>query len=823
MIYTKLTLHLYKRLQFLTGLKTITINFKERVHLFLGTNGSGKSSIMDEISVLPSNKDQFELGGYKQIWFTHQNVDYLSISDFTDVPKYSLIDLTNNVTLLDQGKLTQLKDICKMQFSITPKLEQLQSGYRFTLASVNDRREMLKLITEDKLKIGFETYQKLQAREKHLISIQKYLLDIKVKEEKLLLTKTELLEIDKLINDIEIELKDIINNKEKVLYSELELNNKLNNILLELNKIKIEYNKNNSLIDSFKYNKLTELELNIGLINENIVKLSTIIDIQSKELMDQQNIVNRLSSIGDQSSHDTDNLTWLANRVSELKDQLANPYIKFTSDPITTIYIVNDLKTILSTLPDTNIKQHQELEEELRISLKQLYIDREQFKLDYNQVKKAIDLLEVDNLLEVQCPKCNAAYKLNLRLNEINKYSQQLVNIDETLAKLTKEINDKEKQQEEMSMTSSIIHSLNEFVKEHSLLYPLLNKLKQDGYFSDKRGILQVLDKVLNDLSVELDYKNTLKDYQANLDRVNIIKELSGINLNEANIKLTKINDEFIDNNNRLKILKDELNQLKLNENILNNLIKTKTIIDDLSNKEKEYRELLVKVIYQKELDTRYKQLTSQLTLISDERNSQHKLQERLIMNDNELNATETELLDITILLKELSPKSGLLANYMKLFYNSVIEEVNEFIEEMASYPMYLLPIDSTDDGLVMNYQFKVMVQDNGPIEDIKLCSGGQREMIDLAFRLVLMRKLNITDYPLYLDEFGHAMDLSHRAAAYKLIRDKLIVNDFTQAFIATHHPDVASTFITDTTILCDKNIELSSLVKPNEVTELIY
>ena len=61
----EITVYGYKRLA-LSESKRLTIRPKD-IHLILGTNGSGKSSIMSLLTPIPPNRKDFTEDGYKEI------------------------------------------------------------------------------------------------------------------------------------------------------------------------------------------------------------------------------------------------------------------------------------------------------------------------------------------------------------------------------------------------------------------------------------------------------------------------------------------------------------------------------------------------------------------------------------------------------------------------------------------------------------------------------------------------------------------------------------------------------------------------------------
>ena len=52
------------------------------------------------------------------------------------------------------------------------------------------------------------------------------------------------------------------------------------------------------------------------------------------------------------------------------------------------------------------------------------------------------------------------------------------------------------------------------------------------------------------------------------------------------------------------------------------------------------------------------------------------------------------------------------------------------------------------------------------------------------------MKYLNMTDYPLNLDEFAAKMDSTHRKAAFYTISNLLLNSNFSQIFLINHYED---------------------------------
>lgn len=164
-------------------------------------------------------------------------------------------------------------------------------------------------------------------------------------------------------------------------------------------------------------------------------------------------------------------------------------------------------------------------------------------------------------------------------------------------------------------------------------------------------------------------------------------------------------------------------------------------------------------------------------------------------------------------MIKELSPTEGLIAKGLTGFINHFVLQMNSFIKQVWLYPLEIIPIAlKEDDELDLDYKFSVRVNDNdqSSIPDINKGSTSVRDIIDLAFKIISMRYLNIQNYPLYLDELGASFDKSHREAISKLIHDLVLSSDYSQVYIVSHYSETYGSFKnTDITVLCNENIDI--------------
>ena len=87
----ELTLHRYTRLSF-SAIETIHYKPTESTQIIIGTNGSGKSSFLNELNPIPPNKNYMLDGGYKKIRIEHKGVEYTLLSTYGKHNKHSFVE-----------------------------------------------------------------------------------------------------------------------------------------------------------------------------------------------------------------------------------------------------------------------------------------------------------------------------------------------------------------------------------------------------------------------------------------------------------------------------------------------------------------------------------------------------------------------------------------------------------------------------------------------------------------------------------------------------------------------------------------------------------
>lgn len=144
-------------------IKRFKLELKEITQLLLGTNGSGKSSILYELSPLPADKANYYKGGKKIIVLQKGMDSFTLTSDFTKGNHHSFV--MNGEDLNPGQTVTVQKELVKEHFGVTVDIHEMLLGLEnFTSMSPVRRREWLTILCTVDYTYALKKYQLIQQR-----------------------------------------------------------------------------------------------------------------------------------------------------------------------------------------------------------------------------------------------------------------------------------------------------------------------------------------------------------------------------------------------------------------------------------------------------------------------------------------------------------------------------------------------------------------------------------------------------------------------------------------------------------------------------------
>lgn len=789
MFIKELYLRDYNRLS-VSGIKSLYYKPQKKMQIILGTNGSGKSSLLKELIPNVDNlKNDYGENGYKKLIVENNGNSYEIIFDNKD-NKHKLIK--NGEDLNPNGQLKIQKELLDKEFNITKDIHDLLlDKVKFTNMSPSERKKwFLEILSTIDYDYALGVFKKAKDRQKELQSFIK-------------LTRSKLLNEENEIKDLPDNFKDILksdidklnNYVEKLIemkkpYKQISINEILTNIgnLIEslviktdkLEKIKqeksIDFNSIDSLISSmqtkkeFLIDKKNRLQKELENIDE--LKLDQNMDIE--KLKDEFNkLEQKLKKVANDLELDIelDNLEFIFKTYNFYKDEI-NETIVNLSEP--------ELKDL--DVSETNYIRLKTMLDKVSRELEQLKVENK--KLEY----KFKHLEELKNSKDIKCPKCGYVWKEGFSDKEYEDVKNKLDKNNELLTKKEKEIEELNNEISKIEYKRQLLKSLYSILKQFNI-QNLKDKILDITFI---QNLITKFNLLLDDLIIEKSLR-----YKELKGKIEFLKQFDNKKLQNLVFRLEELKYQLTET---VKELNKVNSDLDFYSKLKNYLLKTK---EDFKNLERELKNFnKVKV---NELNKLMNEFLSEVIYYTKEFIS--VLEDKLIKITNtenrkkelekDLESYEIRLKAIKAIIDMLSPNKGIIGISVTNVVNNIIEKMNYIIRQIWTYDMEIIGYEMETN------RFPVRIM-NSTIPDVSKGSAGMREVFDLAFKIVAMEYLNMLDYPLFLDEFGSNMDETHRIKAFDFI-ERLTNEYFSQVFLISHFESLYSRFTNADVIILDK------------------
>jgi hypothetical protein len=828
MHYCSIELFKYKRFS-LNGINRFKATFTQRLQLILGSNGSGKTSLLRELTALPASQVDYYKDGYKKISIISNEQQFDLMSDFGKTKPHSF--KINGEEKNDGGTAAIQKELVWQYFKITSEIHELLLGsVKFHSMGPAERGKWFSKISKTDYQYAIGVYQKLKEKHRDVIGGVKLTSSRIVQENKSLLTA----EKEEIIKQEIIELKSHID-------SLLQLKSPL---AYEVPKHKEAI----GLIDeklkqdtAFLYESIRKLRIYMPFtsykqIEEAIIHsrataqaLSKTIQTLSEEIESEQHLLSlltktNLTSISEleQQKKKLSDCIFLAEKKRKYDFKFNNCETAFQA-----FEAVNEsLITIFTTLPQNTDRRYcRKKYEEEQANLQKLQLQKE---LLY---KTHLELLHQKAMLDddfknhpISCPKCkhqwHKAYtplRYSNIVENIKHHSEMSENIEDQIKETIQCI-------EENRQYSTTYKTWIEIKQNWVILKPLWDSIDETGLLlQNPKALIQYLLDVEIDFEILIEIHHLTTQYQELIQLFNKLKK-------DEETSINQLTEKFLKDQEKLHTLTCELNITNKKTDVYEIDKKQWIVIENLTSnlenllKERHGLTEKIKLALNKQAVNEMLQFAYIALSKREQQLSEIIVQQGIIIDlKKQLETYEKKQIIYFDLLSELSPTDGLIARGLLGFINHVIDQMNELIKKVWFYPLTIMHCKYNEiDGIDLDYKFPVCVNDGSITPDINKTSSAMREIIDLAFKVVCMNYLNISNTPLYLDEFAAMMDDAHRTSAFKMIGELAASSEFSQIFVVSHYQHLYGSLANaQITVLCDANIQLQDTAVFNKHVEI--
>lgn len=787
-----------------------------KTQVILGTNGSGKSSLLKELSPLPAVSQDFTCPGQKVIEIDHDNKHYVLSSLFTEQGNRYLFEV-DGVNLNPGETISVYKDLCKEHFNYTQDIHNLLTGkIRFRNMSVADRRKWFMKISDTDYTYALRYYNELKEKTRDIQGSVKLMHTKLAQETEKLLSPAEeqalriqIDEYNKYLNELLEHRKPRLINSQGYHDSLVTINNQLFDALDKLEALQSQ-KKEGETIESLEQQSLQTqifmrgLEREISVKNEHTCQLQRDLDaINSAAYGSLEEVVQKLQK---------------ATEAIETLETSLTLGMRF-EDPVTALQAFENIRPILEEqlnvlidLPPVESSSEHRDETVARIEAIRRTIP--EYQKQERELRVQIAHMEEHQKKEdTVCPSCHHSWKVGFD-------ASRLASLRSDLEKVLTALNNAEKGLEVLQNALTLIDTkrncfttLERMKYSFSALKALWRFIAEGDYFhKDPFKLRSLLPAIHEEIRLQLTLSQRLKEKEE-LERVKrqmeSTQQVDKTKLEEA---IQKSNSQVLALQNEHMTLGTKLGNIKASIQVLRVIDECReTALTALQSRE-DVTKALISDKQTQVLDELINSVRLQLSR-AQSTISRIDIQAATVKNlQEEVKLQEERLALAKMALQALSPTEGLIAKGMTNFINRFVEEINTFIGRIWLYPLELVPVElSEEEGVELNYRFNVRVNnDTRLVPDVSQTSAGMQEIIDLAFVATSMRYLGLTHYPIFLDEFAIALDNAHRESAYKAVSHIVNNTNYSQVFLVSHYQD---TYVdlsdAEITVLCDSNISL--------------
>lgn len=766
----------------------------EKIVIIKGPNGSGKTSLLKQITHPLSSHDRFnrlkpgEDEGHIITYLTYKNRDYkiqhLYKRDKRSVKVLSYLakKIDNNyVELVENGLPTKFNDIANKELDYDKYMYDILNigvSNKGLVDGTNVERieylkKILKLDTLDIIKSN--VLENLRERNANL----KYI-------------KNKLSEF--------APLKEINNQKNRLKEVSIDIDNKISTKERELSKLNLMEDKSESLKDElFLYkNELSDLS-NINSILSNVKSNLSLEELKNQlrdEISNVKNNISKYNSSIDRINSDLMNIKEVdITSLNNEKDSLEE-FISIFKEKYSDILKTNKITSIIES--EENSESKKKVIENIReysdgFSYDELTEDLKDNDNLYDIVKNVET--KIDNLKKEISSSKEKLEKINLSTNLVNKEVPSNCEIPTCPLRL-----ELERQLRELDVYNILnknikndeeeLERLNENLSYVSSKYRVLLKIKENIdsiKFDIKNNGLFQLDEEYDDTIYKLFFIKDYKEYQNNLkslERINTLIELdsnSGTGKKEKLLKeikeISKLKDKensilnkYLKKEKEISISLNDYNNLSIKKNdISSNIDRVNKKIEELNNSIRNYINNKININNIKE---DIKNLKEKLQKVTDEYYRLNNNISSIKKYTEEFESTEKEVNELSILREIINKK--LPGKILENFLFDVSNSVNNLLEDFMTIRF---DIKEGIDILVNREGVERLAND---------LSQGEKSI--LAMALLMVFKKNLSWDIISFDELDATLDESNKDKFIYMLRDySELINNLSQIFIVTH------------------------------------
>jgi len=784
----------------LNGIKHFKLKPTARVQLILGANGSGKSSLIAELTPLPAIPANYTKDGSKIIIIEQAGDNYILTSNFASNQKHSFIK--NDEELNDGGTASVQKELVKSTFGITQESHDVCTGVeRFSTMSPSRKREILTELCDNDYDYALRVFAKSKEYLRDTTGALKMAKKRLVSETSKLVSPESIQAIENEITALIAEIDVLYRNRVSNSRTQREIEDERENIEIELIRA-------SNKVLSFKFpNERAftpeEIKSQIDISRQEVASLNTRIEIATREHVELKKSHEVFLKTGNSSAES------LRTQIKELKDRrngllstrkLGLEFSGAETAKTALNAILDNLQIVLVEFPENSERGLSQLKlQEWRQKVDD--VKQAVIKIDTQLEQLGHQKFHMENLLkgdETQCPKCTHRWHPGYSKSAHDMVLQLIDKLDNQkqahkLVLTEAEDNVRRNEQYGVSMRDYM-----RMVRATPVLEPFWSHLRDnDIIHTYPRQAAIKLEQLQRDIELSCQAVEVDKEIDRITDLLDLALKTSDSSMAAVTEKLEEVENNLGSLTNQLTRTQNGIQQDQLWLSKTTEFLANEEKVRQYSLRLKAATDEMIVTIRNDIINDCLRELQIELakrqSLLSDFRMQQG------IVDDiaKQVGFLEEQETVARLVMNELSPTDGLIAEGLLGFIRSFVRKMNIVIRKIWTYRLEVQDCSVGDgDTAELDYKFPLLVSsEENIVPDVKLASVGQREVVDMAFRIVATSYYGLNDAPLSLDEFSASFDKEHRTAAVSAIKAILEQLSFSQLFLVSHYEEQHGAF----------------------------
>lgn len=799
----------------LKNINRLHVTYSEILQIILGTNGSGKSSLLAESSPLPAIASDYIKNGSKTIKISHNNNYYICISDFSVGGSGRHSFFKNGTASEDNlntgGTATVQRELVLQEFNYTDELHEVLIGRnRFTAMSPAQRNHWITVLSTMDLRFANKIFTQFKGLSRDATGALKHIQSRLTNEQYKLAEYADLEGLDDIVKQTQTEITMLMENRELGLPGRWEITQRMQDTLYKLSQVSkqvlaIKFNKPTLAIIQTT-NNYKEVEDALNTLQQQRHIFESILNTHKNEYVELDVIVSTLNNTGSESAED------LIERLHILKEEVKHQSTLIAMDHLIgnvedilndTVSVSDDLAVAFANLPSNIDKRYSRSQYDTDRELLQQLQNR-QILLSNNAIRITHKVDHIQQAKDTQCPKCTYKWTPGVSEGELEQLLTTLVNIENEQNELVVQVSALKIKLDDTEQYIAQLRVINQLNSSYPRLKTLWDRLTTDSIIQNcPSNALPIIQTWLNDIKHSLSIQQTnvmIKSLEETVEHIKLVNNSGSSHISDRIVMLERQISETTERLEQTIIDHEIVRQYrdllqKVSESKAEIVRLTKAVLDDQELLQCSIRDAIIQ-----------ETIASQQTTLAI---NQTKLNEKQtlgrIITDLEasLNTVTLEKEAMQLIVDALNPKDGLIAEHLMTSILSVVDNINLIISAIWTHPLMVQNCQNKNGELDFKFPFINSHQDE-PVPDIAVGSTAQVDIFNFAFVYVVYTRLGLKDYPLFLDEIGRTFDEVHRTNITQFIKSCIETRQFNQVFMISHYAGQYGSLANSETLVID-------------------